>query len=135
MSPLFDFSKDERAKVYAIRRRTLRMILEASKSSYPREFGALLRAEKGVINELLLIPGTESGEESALFKLHMVPIDFSVVGTVHSHPIESSEPSGADLEFFRRYGWVHIIARYPFRKDCWSSYDALGYDKPLKVVD
>lgn len=132
--PLFDFSKDDRANVRAIKKRTLRMILEASKSSYPNEFGAMLRAEDGVINELLLIPGTVAGEESALFKLHMVPIDFSVVGTVHSHPSYSCEPSGADLEFFRKYGWVHIIACMPFDTRSWACYDATGEPRPLEIV-
>jgi proteasome lid subunit RPN8/RPN11 len=132
--PLFDFSGDERAKVHAIKKRTLRMILEAGKSSYPNEFGAMLRAEEGVISELLLIPGTVAGEESALFKLHMVPIDFSVVGTVHTHPSHSCRPSGADLEFFRKYGWVHIIACMPFDRRSWACYDAMGEPRPLEVL-
>ena len=46
-------------KVYAISRKTLRMILEGSKSvdspSDPKEFFAVLRAEEGVITELLEI--------------------------------------------------------------------------------
>jgi len=33
-------------KVYGIRRKTLRMILEASKDTYPKEFAAILRAEE-----------------------------------------------------------------------------------------
>ena len=97
---LFNFRKDERANVHSIRRRTLKMILEASKSQYPEEFGAILRAKKGVIHELILLPGTVAGERSALFKLHMLPIDFTVVGTVHSHPSGAIFPSGADLDLF-----------------------------------
>ena len=62
-------------KVVAIRRKTLRMILEASKDTYPKEFAAILRAEEGVIEELLLLPGTVSGDVHAIFQLHMLPID------------------------------------------------------------
>jgi len=133
--PLFDFSKDPRTKVDSIRKKTLRMILEASKSSYPEEFGAILRAEKGVINELMLLPGTISGERSALFKLHMLPIDFTVVGTVHSHPSGGCYPSGADLDLFRSFGFVHIITCYPYDRDSWAAFDALGEPRELRVVD
>ena len=64
--PLFDlFGKDERANIHSIRKRTLKMILEASKSSFPEGFGAILRAKKGVIHELILLPGTVAGEHSS----------------------------------------------------------------------
>src|SRR2546425_12872982 len=68
--------------VSAIARKTLRMILEASRDMYPREFGAILRAEEGTITELILVPGTVSGKRHAIFQLHTLPADFSVVGTV-----------------------------------------------------
>ncbi len=134
--PLFDFSKDPRANVKGIRRRVLKMIMEASKSTLPNEFAAMMKSnDKGVIHELMLLPGTEAGESSAIFKLHMLPIDFSVVGTVHSHPSDSSRPSGADLDLFRRYGWLHIITHYPFDMDCWSCYDGRGEPHHLEVLD
>ncbi len=134
-TPLFDFRKDARANVHSIKKRTLRMILEASKSQYPNEFGALLRADKGVIHELILVPGTESGERSALFKLYMMPVDFSVVGTVHSHPSGAIYPSEADLELWRKYGWIHIIVGSPFGRDDWACFTVSGEPKELKIVD
>lgn len=133
--PLFDFSKDERANIHSIKKRTLKMILEASKSSYPEEFGAILRARKGVIHELMLLPGTISGERSALFRLHNLPIDFTVVGTVHSHPSGSCRPSRADLDLFRGFGWVHMIVCEPYDRSSWAAYDGRGARKELKVVD
>jgi proteasome lid subunit RPN8/RPN11 len=133
--PLFDFSKDQRGKIHSIRKRTLKMILEASKSSYPEEFGAFLRAEKGVVRELILLPGTVTGHSHASFKLYMLPIDFTIVGTVHSHPSGACYPSDADLELFRKYGWVHIIACMPYDRNSWVAYDMTGEEKVLKVVD
>lgn len=133
--PLFDFSKDERANIGSIKRRTLKMILEASKSQYPEEFGAFLRAEKGVIHELILLPGTVSGERHAIFQLHNLPIDFTVVGTVHSHPSGECYPSDADLDLFRRYGWIHIIVCSPFDRESWAAFDGRGREKQLMVVD
>src|SRR5512137_1259984 len=133
--PLFDFWKDERSKVDSIRKRTLRMILEASKSSYPEEFGAFLRAEKGVIRELILLPGTVSGQRHASFKLYMLPIDFTIVGTVHSHPSGACFPSEADLQLFSKYGWVHIIACMPYEGLSWAAFNMRGEPIELKVVD
>ncbi len=133
--PLFDFSKDERANIKSIKRKTLRMILEASKSQYPEEFGAFLRAEKGVIRELILLPGTILGERHAIFRLHNLPIDFTVVGTVHSHPSGECYPSDADLDLFRRYGWIHIIVCNPFDRDSWAAFDGAGNERPLRVID
>ena len=133
--PLFDFSKDERAKVDSIKEKTLQMIMEASKSSYPNEFAAFLRAEEGIIKELMLLPGTVSGNSQAIFHMSMLPIDFTVVGTVHSHPSDTSLPSDADLDLFRRYGWIHLITHYPYDMDCFTCYSGRGEIIDLKIVD
>jgi proteasome lid subunit RPN8/RPN11 len=111
------------------------MILEASRSSYPNEFAAILRAEDRVITELLLLPGTLSGESSALFRLHMLPIDFSVVGTAHSHPSGSFWPSGADLTLFQRFGFVHIIAARPYNMRSWAAWDFYGDRWELEIIE
>ena len=121
-------------KVYAISRKTLRMILEASKDTYPKEFAAILRAEEGVITELLLLPGTISGDVHAVFQLHMLPIDFSVVGTIHSHPSGNYSPSGADLNLFSHFGRVHIITGKPYTESTWQAYDHNGNPRRLEVV-
>jgi proteasome lid subunit RPN8/RPN11 len=133
--PLFDFSKDARANVHSIKKRTLKMILEASKSQFPEEFGALLRADKGVIHELILLPGTVSGERHAIFHFNNLPIDFTIVGTVHSHPSGACHPSRADVDLFGKYGWIHIIACSPFDRTSWAVYDNSGQPRELKVVD
>ncbi len=121
-------------RVEAITRKTLRMILEASRDIYPREFGAILRAEQGVITELLLIPGTVSGNRHAIFQIHMIPTDFAVVGTVHSHPSGVYEPSDEDLALFNKFGGIHLIAGYPFSESTWAAWTNKGQRIGLKVV-
>ena len=121
-------------KVYGILRKTLRMILEASKDTYPKEFAAILRAEEGIITELLLLPGTISGDVHATFRLHMLPVDFSVVGTVHSHPSGNYHPSDADRNLFSHFGRVHIIAGSPYAETTWQAYDHNGMPRPLEIV-
>lgn len=128
------FKREAPADIRRIKKRVLKMILESSKSSYPDEFGALLRAEEGEISEIILLPGTISGNRHASFQLNMRPIDFSIVGSAHSHPSGNYTPSEADLDFFHRSGTVHIIARYPYDMDDWAAYDVSGNRIRLEVL-
>ena len=122
---------------WKIKRKCLDLILECAKSSYPNEFGGLLRVDldrKDTIIELIMLPGTISGEAHAIFKLHMLPIDFSIVGTVHSHPSYSARPSGADLQLFRKHGKVHIISASPYDTTSWKAYNQKGDEIEMKVI-
>ena len=110
------------------------MVNEAAKETYPNEFVATLRAEEGVITELLLLPGTIQGTRSGVLLLHMLPIDFSVVGTVHSHPSYSNRPSQADLAMFGRFGNTHIITCLPYDMGSWQAYDFNGQPVELELV-
>ena len=113
------------------------MIFESAKSSYPNEFGALLRVDdkyKDTITELVLLPGTISGDAHAIFRMHMLPIDFSIVGTVHSHPSLNPFPSDADRALFRKHGKVHIIVAYPYDMSSWKGYDYNGDEIKIEVI-
>ena len=115
----------------------LSLILESAKGTYPKEFAALLRAypeAKDTISEILLLPGTVSGDTHAIFRLHMRPIDFTIVGTVHSHPSTSWFPSQADLQLFRKYGRIHLIVAYPFNDETWGAYDYTGSKIEVKII-
>ena len=124
----------KRRKIWGIEEDVLDMINEAAKDTYPNEFLATLRAEKGVVNEILLLPGTLSGERSGTFHLNMLPIDLSVVGTVHSHPSFSNMPSEADISLFGRFGNTHIITCIPFDKGSWKAYNYNGEEVELEIV-
>jgi proteasome lid subunit RPN8/RPN11 len=120
-----------------IKQDCLDIILESAKSIYPKEFGGLLRVDsklKHTIIEVILLPGTISGGSQAIFQLHMLPIDFSIIGTVHSHPSGVPKPSKADLTFFDKYGRIHIIVASPFNEYSWKSYDYLGKEIDIEIV-
>jgi proteasome lid subunit RPN8/RPN11 len=115
----------------------LSLICESAKSIYPNEFAGLLRVDdikKHTITEVVLLPGTISGSQHALYKMHMKPVDFSIVGTVHSHPSGSYYPSDADLQMFRRYGKIHIIAARPYSFQSWQSYDGKGNKIRMHII-
>jgi proteasome lid subunit RPN8/RPN11 len=119
----------------SITRRTLDSALATAASSYPNEFGGVLRADPpGTISELLLLPGTTSGHRHANFHLYMLPADLTVVGTVHSHPSGALHPSDADLRLFRSWGRRHLILGAPFDPGCWRAYDGNGAETHLSVV-
>lgn len=121
---------------WKITKKCLELILECSKSNYPNEFGGLLRIDlqkKDTIIEVVILPGTVSGNSHAIFRMHMLPIDFSIVGTVHSHPSPSASPSDADLHLFSKHGKVHIIVAHPFNDTSWKAYDLNGNEVELIV--
>ena len=118
-----------------LKRELLDFLLEAAKSSHPKEFAGVLRKRGDVIEEVLLLPGTASSDESALLKLHMLPIDPNVVGTVHSHPSPNPVPSSTDLQFFDRFGTIHIIIAYPYTLESWAAYNYRGERVDLEVVE
>ncbi len=117
-----------------IARDTLSFILEVSKSSVPDEFAGMLSATGDVITDVVVVPGTESGDESAVMQLFMLP-NISTIGTVHSHPSGNRKPSKADLELFDRKGKYHIIVGAPYDMSSWTCYDNKGEVVKLTVVD
>jgi len=121
-------------KVRGIARETLSFILEACRDSLPEEFAGLLQAEKGVITEVVILPGTESSRMSAFVRLYMLP-NMKIAGSVHSHPTGKITPSQEDLAFFSRTGDYHIIAGLPFNEKSWACYDASGDRRDLPVLD
>ncbi|MBN1860053.1 MAG: Mov34/MPN/PAD-1 family protein [Candidatus Thermoplasmatota archaeon] len=116
----------------------LNLILESSKSNYPQEFGALLRVDrvnKNTIIEVVLLPGTISGDSHAIFQLHMLPVDYSIVGTVHSHPSSIARPSDADLDLFSHFGKIHLIVGVSSSGTVsWKAYDFTGRDVSLEIL-
>ena len=94
----------------------LQTVFEGAKSVYPRETILLLRGEKKkdviAVTELVVPPLANYGRGFSSIQLHMLPMDFSIVGTAHSHPSGNIRPSNADMNHF--VGPVIIIVGFPF---------------------
>jgi len=103
-------------RVISISHELLQTIFEGAKSLYPKETILMLRGEKKkdiiTITELLVPPLANYGRGYANIRLHMLPMDFSIVGTAHSHPSGNVNPSHADLNHF--FGPVLMIVGFPF---------------------
>lgn len=139
MNWLWKKKKDFRSAVteYMITKQCLSLICESAKSVYPNEFAGLLRVDEEktqIITEVVLIPGTISGSQHALYKMHMKPVDFNIKGTVHSHPSGSFYPSDADRHLFQRFGRVHIIVAQPYTFQSWSAYDGNGNAIDVRII-
>ena len=124
-------------EIRAIERACLDLIKESARSIYPNEFGGFLSVgdEPHIIEEVVLLPGTVSGNAHTIFRMHMAPVDASIVGTVHSHPSPYPVPSEADRDLFNRYGRMHIIIAYPYDEHSWQAYDYQGQRRSLEVVE
>ncbi len=127
-------SAEKMKRISRIDRETLDFILGASRSIHPNEFAGVLRAAGDVVKEVLILPGTISSGRSAVFKLHMLPIDPSACGTVHSHPSTNASPSREDLALFAKFGHIHIIAASPYDERSWKAYNHRGEEVILEVV-
>ncbi len=125
------FGKKE---IKGITERVLKMISESAKDVHPNEFASGLREIDGVISELILVPGTISGPMNAILRLTNLPVDYSIVGVVHTHPSRNPSPSKEDLIMFGRYGRIHIIMAYPYDLDSWQAYDSTGEKVDLEII-
>ena len=121
--------------MYYIRQAALELILGASRSLHPREFIGFLRAEGNTITEVLVTPGMTYGEGFSSSSEYMLPLDRSIIGSVHSHPSAVNLPSQGDLVVFGRKGSVHLIAGYPYQsiKDI-AAYDRQGRRAELETA-
>ena len=120
---------------HAIRRDVLETIIGGAKNAMPHEFAATMRARDGIIYELVFVPGTLSGETSAIMSFYNLPPDPEIVGSVHSHPSGNYNPSEADRNLFSKHGMTHIIIGFPFTPGTWRAYDAAGDRRKLEIVE
>jgi len=110
-----------------IKKSALQFVLGAARNVYPKEFSGLLRGTKEQIEEVLIIPATVYGDTFSMQRRDMVPIDRTIIGSVHSHPGRNFSPSQEDLRFFKKSGFVHLIVSYPYNSiENVHSYDANG---------
>jgi proteasome lid subunit RPN8/RPN11 len=125
---MFGLGKKKFEEIH-IDRELVEEIKDIARESYPLEFSAMLqgRIKDSIlkIEGLIFLPGAAS-ESGAVMEIFMMPMLSDAVGSVHSHPGYSAEPSGADLQFFAKRGYFHIIISQPYSDDSICGYDSFG---------
>jgi proteasome lid subunit RPN8/RPN11 len=110
----------------SISRELLDGIFESAKRLYPKETIFLLRGKKKKdviqITDLLVPPLATYGYGFANLPLHMLPMDFSLMGMVHSHP--SGNKTASDVDFNHFFGRIMMIVGYPYQ----SQQDVVVYN-------
>ena len=109
---------------------------EFAKNNHPNEIIVLLRGSKEGddihVTDFLLPPFGSGGKGHASFPSHMLPIDFSIVGTAHSHPSGVLKPSTTDFHNF--YGRIMMIIGPPYDALRVAAYHKSGEQVPVRVV-
>lgn len=115
----------------------IQMILESAKSLHPKETIFLLRGktrkDKISISEIVIPPSATYGKGFASLPMFMMPIDFSIVGTAHSHPSGSLTLSVGDLN--HALGKIILVAAHPYNgAECLAVYNRKGEKLRLRVT-
>jgi proteasome lid subunit RPN8/RPN11 len=111
----------------------LNEMLELALKKHPYEIILLLRGKKDGdiidIDNYLFPPFASSGRSHSSFPANMLPIDFSIMGTAHSHPTGVLSLSSIDMHNF--YGRFTLLIGYPYREKDIAAFDKNG--KKLKI--
>src|ERR1700690_4573826 len=113
-------------------------IYAGAQQLYPRESFLLLRGKKskGIIKitDLVLAPFAVHGEGNVHFNPYLFSGDYSLVGTVHSHPSGNISPSHVDMNYF--FGRILMIVGPPFEgKNCIAAYDSNADKLPVEIPE
>lgn len=121
-----------------IKRSCLETILMIARNAYPKETLLLLRGKIGggrvVVEEVLFPPPRYVGFGTVIFDPYRLPMDFSIVGIVHSHPSADLRPSMEDLN--ADFGSIMMIVGFPYdseRNVAVYTYD--GKRVKLRVIN
>lgn len=130
------FKKKKIERQVFLKKDALDGILSYCKMKHPNECILILKGKSKnsniTINSLVIPPFSETGPTFAGFPSSFLPLDFSYVGTVHSHPIGSAEPSLEDLNNF--FGLVSLIVKTPYENEDVFAWDREGNPVNLTII-
>jgi len=132
-------------------------LLEACRKTHPNEFFAFLghdntgkerkdydfwsfeenfdyKYEK-VVDHYIIVPLFYQVRNAVSYRSDLLPLGFSIAGTIHSHPSYSGRPSKEDLLSFEKRGFLHIIAAFPYQLNSIYFYDSRGRKIDVEYVD
>ena len=113
-------------------------LLSYAQGVHPREIILILRGKVDrddiVVDETVIPPFATHGRGFSTFQSRLLPIDFSIVGVVHSHPSGNLSPSIHDLNHF--YGRIMVILAYPYSSELHiTAFNRKGEELKIEVID
>lgn len=119
-----------------IKAATLFSVLDAAKNTYPNEFMAMLASsgKNNLIDEFVIIPAVY-GKQHVIFQPYLMPVDSTIIGSIHSHPSPNNSPSREDIKSFAMMGKIHLITAFPFNLSTTKAYDKNGKPQKIGVIE
>jgi len=103
-------------------------VITYAKSWHPNEGILILQGKKEKnlikVTGLIIPPFSTHGPYYSGFPVYELPFDLSYIGTIHSHPSGSNNPSLEDLNHF--FGLVSLIICYPYDTEDIAAFDRNG---------
>ena len=129
------FKKREFRRRVTISREAMDSIISYSKIRHPNEAILIVKGKSRdghiTVDGLVIPPFSHSGPTFAGFPHSFLPFDMSYVGTVHSHPGGTAEPSLTDLNNF--FGLVSLIIKWPYRDQDIFAWNSKGDGIELSI--
>lgn len=122
--------------ILEVEKELIEEILDFARFKHPKEAILLLRGDvKGDIihvTDYLFPPYASSDNGSASFPTYMIPIDFRIIGTLHTHPTGNNTPSITDHHNF--YGRVMVLIGYPYELSNLVCYTKNSESVEIKII-
>lgn len=127
------FKKKKFERQVSLQREVADSILSYCQMKHPNEGILILKGQSKrgniKVDGLVIPPFNYAGPTFAGFPHSFLPFDLSYVGSVHSHPSGSANPSVTDLHNF--FGLVSLIVKAPYNDGDIFAWDSGG--KPIKI--
>ncbi|MDD4250648.1 MAG: Mov34/MPN/PAD-1 family protein [Candidatus ainarchaeum sp.] len=121
--------------MWKIKKNLIEDVIQSAKNYYPKEFLCFLSGDKEAkeINEIVLIP-TLNGDDYSSVNTYNIPIDNTILGSLHSHPNGSTFPSTADKKFFKRY-LINVIIGLDTNNTIINVFDDKSNKLDIELID
>ena len=110
-------------------------VITYAKSWHPNEGILILQGKKEKnlikVTGLIIPPFSTHGPYYSGFPVYELPFDLSYIGTIHSHPSHSNNPSLEDLNHF--FGLVSLIICYPYDTEDIAAFDRNGNKMDIEI--
>jgi len=112
-------------------------MLDFARDRHPKEAILMLRGvitkDLITLTDYLFPPFATTDSISASYPIHMLPIDFSIIGTLHSHPSGSLQLSTVDINHM--YGRFSMLVAHPYALGDVAAYNKQGERLAIRVTD